>query len=84
MIVAGKGKPTGYTPSNNFPLAMLESEGIKTILFISITCEITFNLLGIDELIDVAQYLESKSFQLPTIVLITPEPKQNFSLRKNL
>jgi Ca-activated chloride channel family protein len=31
MIVAGKGKPTGYTPSNNFPLAMLESEGIKTI-----------------------------------------------------
>jgi Ca-activated chloride channel family protein len=31
MIVAEKGKPAGYTPSNNFPLAMLESEGIKTI-----------------------------------------------------
>ncbi|AFZ38277.1 hypothetical protein Sta7437_4844 (plasmid) [Stanieria cyanosphaera PCC 7437] len=40
-------------------------------IFIGIICEITFNLLGIDELIDVAQYVETKSLQSPAIALIT-------------
>lgn len=42
-------------------------------IFIGIACEITFNLLGIDDLIDVAQYVETKSLQSRAIALITTD-----------